>query len=89
MQQQTTTQPKSHKRGPVTLRFGDLPDEALIEIVFVMDVTDKRKTSVYAGINAGTFPAPEKFGSRCTRWRVGDIRKWLASPNDYFAEVSL
>lgn len=86
MQQETSSQPKSRKRGDIALKFDDLPDAALIPIVVVMDVVGKRKTSIYAGVKSGKFPTPEKFGTRCTRWRVGTVRKWLASPLDYNEE---
>lgn len=83
MLQQTNTQPPSRKRGAIALKFDDLPDSALIPIIVVMDVVGKRKTAIYAGVKTGKFPTPERFGSRCTRWRVGSVRKWLAAPNDY------
>ena len=30
-------------------------------------------------VAAGSFPAPVKFGARCTRWRADDVRAWLAA----------
>lgn len=71
-------------RRPMALKFDELPDEALVPINVVMDVTGRRTTSVYDGVKSKTFPSPEKFGARCTRWRVGKLRRWLADPVGYF-----
>lgn len=29
---------------------------------------------------AGRFPKPIKLSARCTRWRLSDIRAWMADP---------
>ncbi len=70
-------------RRPMALKFDDLPDEALVPINIVMDVTGRRTTSVYDGIKKKTFPSPEKMGTRCSRWRVGKLRRWLSDPSSY------
>lgn len=31
------------------------------------------KTSLYADVKAGLFPAPERRGTRFSRWRAGDV----------------
>jgi len=33
------------------------------------------RSSWYAGVKAGRYPAPVKLGPRTTAWRVGDIRR--------------
>lgn len=38
------------------------------------------RSSLFARVRDGRFPAPEKFGLRCTRWRVEEIRAYLADP---------
>jgi prophage regulatory protein len=35
------------------------------------------RSKTYAEIAAGRFPAPERRGSRCSRWRAGDVLAWL------------
>lgn len=77
------SQLQQRPRRPMVLRFEDLPDEAFVPINIVMDVTGKRTTSIYEAINQKKFPAPDRFGSKCVRWRCGEIRRWLADPNNY------
>ena len=36
------------------------------------------KSTWWAGVKSGRFPAPVKFG-RCTMWRVEDIKALIAS----------
>lgn len=33
--------------------------------------------TLWRKVKAGEFPAPCKFGSQTTAWRVGDVRAWL------------
>lgn len=39
------------------------------------------RSSWWAGVRAGRFPAPVKLGPRTTAWRVEDIRKLIACTN--------
>ena len=80
------TQIDKRMRRPLALKFIDLPDEAFITINLVCDVSGKRTTSIYAAIKDGQFPSPERFGRRCSRWRVGEIRRWLVDPFTYKAK---
>lgn len=38
---------------------------------------------------AGKFPAPIKLSNRCTRWRLSEVRAWMADPQAWQAENSL
>ena len=78
-------QPPQRPRSAISLKFSELPDEAFITLGMVCDITGKRTTSVYDAIKRHTFPSPERFGSRCSRWRVGEIRRWLRDPFTYKA----
>ena len=59
--------------------LGDLPDEALISAAVI--------AKVYMGVGISTaqrriyndpdFPRPVKFSSRCVRYRVGEVRKYI------------
>lgn len=55
-----------------------LPDDALIDMERVIDLVGMRRTWVYDEIRAGRFPAPIKLGT-ASRWRLGDVRRWLAA----------
>lgn len=43
----------------------------------VTTLTGSAKSKLYALIAAGEFPAPERRGPRCSRWRAGDVLNWL------------
>ncbi|MBC7203440.1 MAG: AlpA family phage regulatory protein [Pusillimonas sp.] len=34
-------------------------------------------------VQAGKFPTPIKLSSRCTRWRLSDVRQWMADPQGW------
>jgi len=36
------------------------------------------RTTWWAGVKSGRFPAPVKLGSQTRLWRVEDIRAWMA-----------
>jgi prophage regulatory protein len=42
-------------------------------------LTGLSKTRIYAKMQAGTFPPPERDGKRCARWRYGDVLAWLSA----------
>lgn len=37
------------------------------------------KSTWWAGIKTGRYPQPVKIGTRCTAWRVEDIRAYIES----------
>lgn len=43
----------------------------------VFALTGYRRSKTYALIANGAFPAPERRGPRCSRWRAGDVLSWL------------
>jgi len=51
--------------------------DALLKIRTVQDLVGLGKTTVYKKCAEGDFPAPIKQGTRCTRWRAGDVQAWL------------
>jgi prophage regulatory protein len=55
-----------------------MPDK-LLRLPAVMDRVALRRTAIYAGIKAGTFPAPVAIGKRAVAWRESDIQAWLDS----------
>jgi prophage regulatory protein len=44
----------------------------------VEDRTGLRKSSVYAGMAAGTFPACVRLGARAVAWHEASIDRWIA-----------
>lgn len=54
--------------------------DALLRIETVEALTGMSRATVYRHIEAGTFPAPLKLGTRCVRWRSSAVRAWLFDP---------
>lgn len=53
--------------------------ETLDRLPVVLDRVGTSKTTVYAMVKAGTFPAPVKIGQRAVAWRHSEIDQWIAS----------
>lgn len=53
--------------------------EQRLKLAAVETLTGTKKTKIYAAIKAGRFPAPERDGTRCSRWRAADVLAHLAS----------
>lgn len=51
--------------------------DALIDIRGVQALTCMSTSWIHDAIRRGRFPAPVIRETRCTRWRVGDVRDWL------------
>lgn len=43
----------------------------------VEERTGKKKSSIYAAIRQGTFPAPISLGGRACGWLDSDIENWF------------
>lgn len=51
----------------------------LLRLPAVMRETGLSRSSIYAAIKEGTFPAPVRIGKRAVAWRVADIVSWQAA----------
>jgi prophage regulatory protein len=51
---------------------------ALLKKPTVEVVTGLSGSTIDRKVKDGTFPAPVKLGSRCTRWPADAVREWLA-----------
>jgi predicted DNA-binding transcriptional regulator AlpA len=54
-------------------------DIALIDVRAVAELLGVSESWVWERTKGGHFPQPVRLGSRCTRWRVRDIRLYVAS----------
>lgn len=71
--------------GRVTA-FAALPDDSYLRQNQICQ-TAKNPTgllpvstsSLWRWVNAGIFPKPVALGPRCTAWKVGDVRAWMAA----------
>jgi prophage regulatory protein len=52
-------------------------NDALLKIKTVRDLTGLSEATIYRKIAAGQFVAPIRMGTRCTRFRAGDVMAWL------------
>lgn len=52
-------------------------DDVLVRLEVVAAWTSLGRTRLYAAIAAGTFPKQIKCGPRSSRWRAGDVRRWI------------
>lgn len=64
---------------PDVSHFDKLPDAALIAIKALATVLGKGVSTAWRDIkNDPDFPQPIRLGAGCTRFKVGDIRAYLA-----------
>lgn len=74
----TTTAPERRPRRVAVQTLDSLKiPEALLKISTVVEVTGDSESTIRRGVAAGTFPAPVKRGTRCTRWVAADVLNWL------------
>lgn len=52
--------------------------DKFLKIDRVIEVTGMSKSSVYAGVAAGTFPKPVKTGAKSSVWVESEIAAWQA-----------
>ena len=60
-----------------------LQANAVGDALLILEATQARvglgRSTIYAMVKAGTFPAPVKLSPRCVRWRASDVSAWLAA----------
>ena len=65
-------------QSPQTLHRATSPRPGrLLRLPVVEERTGFKKSSVYAGVKAGTFPAPVRLSARAVAWREEDIDRWI------------
>lgn len=55
-----------------------LPDIGYVRIKQVLRLIPVSKSTWWAGVKSGRFPAPVRLGSHITAWRVQDIKTYIA-----------
>lgn len=68
---------ESRKGSPIQTVDSLRIPEALLKIQVVSAVAGLSKSTIYRKVADGTFPAPIKDGSRCTRWVAAKVSNWL------------
>jgi len=54
-------------------------DRALLRRRQVEQLVRLSRSSIYAAVAAGTFPAPVRIGSRAVAWRLAEVLSWVAA----------
>jgi len=70
------------------LKSASLPAEGYCSIRALAQpggVTPWAVSTLWLRVRQGRFPQPERFGARCTRWRVELIREYLTDPRAWEA----
>jgi predicted DNA-binding transcriptional regulator AlpA len=67
--------------------FDDLPDDGFVRLPVVLSVWPIGKSSWHRGVAEGKYPKPVKVAARTAFYRVGDIRKLLASASATIAAL--
>ena len=65
-------------RAPQPLDAAKIPT-ALLKLSTVEAIAGLSKASIYRKVASGEFPQPVQLGTRCTRWRAGDVTAWAAA----------
>lgn len=55
-------------------------DSALVGRDVFQPLTGFRNTAFFDRLKTGRLPSPMKLSSRCARWRVRDVRRYLEDP---------
>lgn len=55
-------------------------DLALVDGHVAEQVTGLKKSARWTKAQAGAYPKPLALSSRCSRYRAGDLRRWLQDP---------
>lgn len=67
----------STKLPDAVVNFDSLPDSMLVDQKVVEGLFSCKGTTVWRRVQSSQLPSPIKFG-RNNRWRVGDLRAFLA-----------
>lgn len=71
---------------PITVHQPYLPQTGFIRLPQVLHVIPVGKSTWWAGVKSGRFPAAVKLGPRTTAWKVEDIRVLLETLSNGAAE---
>ena len=69
-----------------TIHHNYLPETGFIRLPQVLRVLPVGKSTWWAGVKSGRYPAAVKLGPRTTAWKVEDIRVLLETLSNGVAE---
>ncbi|HXG70376.1 MAG TPA: AlpA family phage regulatory protein [Gemmatimonadaceae bacterium] len=56
-----------------------IPQEVLYRLRDVVDITGRKRSTIYRAVAEGTFPRPVQLGPQSVAWRKSDLDRWIAS----------
>jgi len=65
--------------------LNSLPSEGFVRLRDIIGPSGPipvSKSTWWAGVKSGRYPAAVKLGPRTTAWRVGDLRAWIAAQGE-------
>lgn len=62
-------------------------EKALARRRQVEQLVQLSRSTIYAAVKAGTFPAPVRIGARAVAWRWADLETWLEARPSAGAKV--
>lgn len=54
--------------------------ERILRLPEVMSRTGLSRSSIYAKVEAGTFPRQQKLGVKIVGWYESDVSEWISNP---------
>ena len=69
--------PTPHDLPKRVQHFDVLPDSALMNVREISLLSGKSTATLWRDVHDGLLPEPHKIGPNSTRWRVGDVRRFL------------
>lgn len=60
-----------------------IPETGFLRLPSILQIIPVGKSTWWAGVKSGRFPASVKIGPRTTAWRCEDIRQLLEDLNSY------
>lgn len=68
-----------YTRPVLPVYWRELSDDTLAPIAWVESLTGYTTGTIRRYARIGRLPAPVPYGTRGVRWRLGDLRAWLAA----------
>ena len=75
------SRPYSIKSNQWCFHIMDNEKNQLLNIEEVMQLTRKKRSTIFTHVKLNLFPAPVKTGIRSVAWRAEDVEKWIQSLN--------
>ena len=55
------------------------PDEKLVRVKDVLQITGMSRSTIWRLVNSGDFPQPFRLGPRMNAWHEREIHDWIKS----------